>query len=587
MIKTSSPRTIRLLGRLVLYRPWLYLLNTIVWIGVHNVGIVAELAGRGFYDLLEGKPAGWPIHTVIIVSLAIYVLRVIFMMTGSLVDAEHRFVVRSLLQRNLLKLIYRHPAAELLPVQGSEAITIVRSENDTLADTISWTVDLFAEVIALVIALGLLMSIDLQMTLILYASLLIVVGVSTRLENVVQEARERAQEAGARIGEQIGEIFGSIQAVQIACAQPSVLQHLNRLYVTRRNFVFRERMYNLLFDGMFYLNFTLLTAIILWLASTRLLVGAMSVGDLSLFINYLDMLTESALFVGVIIVNYAKSTVAFKRYGEVSGTEDYSLLVRNDAADRDEKQADDRSGALASFVGTNLSRAYPQTAKGIAQADIEITAGSFTVITGIVGSGKTTVLRCLLGLLTLDEGELSWNGQVVKDPKSFFIPPRCAYVPQQPILISGSIRDNLALDLECTDQELLEALATVDFLADLDTMPQGLDTPIGSKGMKLSGGQMQRVATARALLRKADLMVFDDLSSALDLRTEQTIWQNLNKREATFLVVSHRQAAFRRADKIIVLSDGRVEATGTWQELLATSLTFRGLWDLEQTEQVS
>ncbi|MGH2547951.1 MAG: ATP-binding cassette domain-containing protein, partial [Thermomicrobiales bacterium] len=220
-------------------------------------------------------------------------------------------------------------------------------------------------------------------------------------------------------------------------------------------------------------------------------------------------------------------------------------------------------------------------AAAIEGINLRIERGTLTVITGKIGSGKTTLLQTMLGLLPLQSGEIRWNGASIDDLSGWMVPPRVAYTPQSPNLFSDTLRQNLLLGYPDEAEELAAAIRGAVLEDDIRSFPLGLETPIGTRGVRLSGGQMQRTAAARMLVRQPELLVIDDLSSALDVETERLLWERLFANgDLTCLAVSHRRAALQRADMVLFMREGKIVARGTLEELIATNADMRELWSV-------
>ena len=593
------------LGVLLRYRPLVFLANAFAWSAVHALPLLPVYLVKLYYDGLEGSGEMVITPSAILVLLASIGLTRALLQFGaswSWGDIWHR--ITGLVRLNMMRLVSYKPGALANLGTSSETISRMRDDVEEACMPLEELVDGWGVIVFGIGAVLIMGSIDWIATLLIVIpvilSSLTIEMVDKRVRNLRAESRRR----GAKVTEFIGEVYNSLLLFKLTPRHDGMCQHLTDLNSDRRRAAVREKLLSEILNGFSGATTAFCTAgLLIYIAYGRGDRG-IGVGDFILMITYLDRVADYAGWMLWMLGSFKRGRVSLKRLLEAlpEGTTYRDLGDANpvSSAEQSFNVPGEESTGLKQLQLRDLTFLFDEEGQGIQDITLTLDQGSFTVIVGRIGSGKSTLLKTVLGLLPLQKGTINWNGVPVKRPDLYMTPPRVSYTPQTPKLFSDTLINNITLGKVLPSKAVDDALEAAAFGPDLESMPKGIETMVGPRGLRLSGGQIQRVAAARMLVAGRDLLVIDDLSSALDLETERLLWQRVLKRVSTgaasngatdnpptCLVVSHRRRVLRHADQILVLKEGRVSAKGTLEELLENSAEMKAIWALSTMEASS
>ena len=590
--------TWRLLLSLISRHPVLFTANGIFSIVLTSLPLVLGLLTREFFNALEPETeARFDVWSIVILYVVVQFIVSFIRNGGRSFESYLRELIAARMQRNAFEGLIDSPPSRARPSIG-ETINRLRDDVAEILGPLFSISAMAGQMISFGIGLFVLVRINPWMTAVAFAPALAAILITRGFGGLILSSQQAQRESSGVLTSFLGEVLSVIQAVRLAGTQDHTLDRFDRFSDERRAASLKNGVVMRLVSGVNSGSIAITTGVILIAASQMMRAGTFTVGDFSLFVAYVAGGTVSSFpeTFASLLSSVRRSAVSFGRLLPLTPTGEGRELFGGEPLHlRGSPHPPLRSPQtskqpLERLEVRGLTCIYPNSKTGIKTVDLDISRGTFTVITGRIGSGKTTLLQALLGLVPIDGGEILWNSKVVEAPWEFLVPPRCAYTPQVPRLFSDTVRNNILLGLDQAETDVDRAIRLAVLEPDVATLEDGLDTMVGPRGVKLSGGQAQRTAASRMFVRKPDLLLFDDLSSALDIETEQLLWQRVFEMEdVTSLVVSHRRSALRRADNIIVLREGEVDAEGQLDDLLRSSAEMQRIWtgDIDSPESAS
>ena len=551
----------RLAWRLTQHRPREFWVGSTLFLIFFLIPAATGYALSRGYDALSNRDTNLAYAWAAVVAIC-ELVRMVAVHYGALIWTKVWSHMQALLRANMLAAQMARGglhAGQRVDSAGA-AITHFGDDTEDGADLVDIMLDTTGAVLFTLVAGFLLGAADLGAAAVLVLPLVAVAVATRTLDRRIKEYRAADREASGQVSGLLGDMMAAATTVKVNNASEPMLRTLEALVERRRHTAVRDRVLDEGVQAFSQGAADVGLGLVLLVSAGAIASGAFDVGQLALFVAYLGWLSFLPRMIGRLLARRKQAAVAFARMSTLvaDGSVDNTVRRRHlpidirDARVRPDSHRPERI-ALDQLDVVDLSAAYDGDV-AFGPISFSLRRGEFMVVTGAVGCGKSTLLRSVLGLSWQADnaGSVRWNGVEVDDRAAFFVPPNAAFLGQVPQLISDSVADNIGLGL--TDaSSIARAIDLAALSTDIEEMRDGAETLIGPRGLRLSGGQRQRLATARALVHRPELIVLDDVSSALDVETELQLWDNLAAAGMTVIAVSHRAVAFERPDYVLRL----------------------------------
>ncbi|GAA4908910.1 ATP-binding cassette subfamily B protein/ATP-binding cassette subfamily C protein EexD [Stackebrandtia albiflava] len=522
------------------FRPRTMTVLTVLWLLVRVMVVGGGLLLQAVFDQLTTDPDAPRIWWLLAAVAGVFTAQTVLWMDVLLGRWEMPFAMglTARLREDRMSSLLRLPAADALRVPVGDAVSRFGRDVEQLRRLPIWSLSIASRFVGGAAMWGVMLWLSPAVGLgVLLPFATVLVG-SRLMDRRLGRLREAASRDAAEVASLIAETVRAAATVVTAGTHGAVLERMRRLNRRRESSAVADQTFRETQDSFSFLASTASAGLVMLTAAGDLHAGTLSVGDLALLVYFATMVGDMVLFTGQVVQRIRVTRVSLDRLRTLA------------APDKNGRAATPAAlPPLREFSVESLSASYGGRAV-VRDVSFRLPAGSLTVVTGGVATGKTTLLRAALGLIPATGG-LRWNGEAVTCPGASLTAPRVGYVPQAPQLFTGTIADNVRVSGEGDPSDVVE-LAGLG--PDLAVLPDGLDTVVGVGGRRLSGGQAQRVALARALWRRPDLLVLDDVDSALDAVTARALWERLLALpDVTVLAVTHHPMALRHADTVVRL----------------------------------
>ncbi|MFN5342520.1 MAG: ATP-binding cassette domain-containing protein [Roseiflexaceae bacterium] len=566
-VQPTATTPTQVLLRMMRKGGWWYVFNLSTIVAVLLIELLPGFINREILNNLQGNQLTSIPWLLLGALVGITAARMALFVLLTYTNPKTRIASENAMRKSLLARIFQQPAVSALKGSPGEIVSRFRDDIGEMPHTVLHLNDIIALSLFAVVAFYTMYQIAPSATLVIMLPLvLIVAGARVTYDRIYVYRQERRRATGRVVGF-IAETFGAIQAVQVAGTERHVLRHFAELNKVREVATLREVLFDGLLSSLFRNAVDIGIAVMMLMLHQQAVGGEFRAGDVAFFVYSLGAISELLGELGIFIGRQQQMRVSVQRLENIGHG-----LPADQLFDDKPFPAIKALPPLQTLAIRHLSVQWKNGGYGVKDVSLDLAPGRLVVVTGVVGAGKTTLLRGILGMLPRVTGEMYWNNTLIDDPDLQLVPPAVAYTSQVPRLFSDTVEDNITQGRHMSSTELDTAIHGAVFEYDVAQFEHGIATLVGSRGVRLSGGQIQRAAFARMLYERPQVWLIDDVSSALDIVTEQLLWQRFSeiRSQVACLIVTHRPQVMAMADEIIVMKDGCVQARGTYTELMSS-----------------